>query len=169
MLKFGYIKDVDAAKGTARVVFDGDDNMVSAPLRIAVKRSKEDKEDIDFDVDEHVACMMDEQCEEGVILCAIYSDTETPSNDAGKGIMGITFRDGARIEYNRLTSKYKIDVGTSGEIDFKCNKLSVDGKIEATGEIKSATDVKALTVSLLNHIHPYVNVTTPATTSAPTP
>lgn len=141
MLKFGYIKECEPAKGRAKVVFDGDDDMVSAWLRMSVKKSKDDKFDFGYDIDEHVAVLMDEHAEEGVIICAIYSDKESPAT-GNKDLVGVTFKDGTRIEYDRAGHSLNINVG-SGTIKLTCDELQVTGDISTTGDISATGDIKA--------------------------
>ena len=115
MLKFGNICDIDAAKGLARVEFD-DDGVTSAWLPITVMGTSGNKYSHAFDVNEHVACLMDDRAEAGVILGAIYSNAELP--DAGSADkVSVKFTDGASVEYDRDASKLSVKIGTT-ELDI---------------------------------------------------
>jgi len=84
-----------------------------------------------FSINEQVACLMDENSEEGVILGAIFND-KTPPNNAGDGIFRVKFDDDSVIEYNRNSHEYKLDI--KGKIN-----ISADTEINITstaGEVK---------------------------------
>lgn len=115
MLKFGNICDIDAAKGLARVEFD-DDGITSAWLPIVTSGTSGNKYSHAFDVNEHVACMMDENAENGVIVGAIYSAAAQPDG-GNKDKVRVVFSDGASVEYDRAASKLSVKVGTT-ELDI---------------------------------------------------
>jgi len=108
MLRFGNITEVDPAKGYARVTFT-DDGIVSDWLQFVVIGAIKDNFSHTFSVNEQVACLMDENSEEGVILGAIFND-KTPPNNAGDGIFRVKFDDDSVIEYNRNSHEYKLDI-----------------------------------------------------------
>lgn len=111
MLRFGKISEYNPEKGVARVHFN-DDEIVSDWLPIVVPQSKDTKFSAPLDVEEHVCCMMDSNAENGVVLGAVYSKSENPSN-GGKDVYCVEFKNGDRIEYNRNTRVHKIKIGTS--------------------------------------------------------
>lgn len=111
-LKFGKITEVDAAKGLARVAFEEDDNLVSAFIPMSVPRSAQDKYSMPFDVNEHVWCMMDEACEDGVIGGAIYDAGNLPVNTAAGN--HIVVLDGKlTVKYDRIAQTLSL-TGLSG-------------------------------------------------------
>ncbi|MGI9158242.1 MAG: phage baseplate assembly protein V [Saprospiraceae bacterium] len=114
MLKFGNICDIDAAKGLARVEFD-DDGITSAWLPVVTLGSSGNKYSHAFDVNEHVACLMDENAENGVIIGAIYSNAAQPDG-GNKDNVRVKFSDGAEVQYDRAASKLTVKVGTT-ELD----------------------------------------------------
>lgn len=142
MLKFGNISEVDASKGLARVKFT-DDDMVSGWLPVLVLKSKDDSYSFAFDVDEHVACHMDERCEMGYIAGAIYDSNKKPDGgNADK--LRVKFKDGTIMEYDRSAKKLTVDA--AGDVVIKaaqtitfndgsngglCKKESVAGKLKA--------------------------------------
>ena len=75
MLKFGTVTNINPLTAKARVEF-ADDNMTSYWLPILQKKTLKDKYYSVVDVGEQVACLMDENCEEGVILGAIYTSLD---------------------------------------------------------------------------------------------
>lgn len=180
-IKYGTISKIDAKKGFYCVDIDEDD-ITTKPIPVIVANTKNKKDEAPLEQGEHVAVVMDEHMEDGVILGAIYSDVDTPPADASTDIYRTTYQDGSKVMFDKSTGTYTIDV--KGDVVIKsaknvkvtCTKLelngdlSVTGKIEATQNISTTGgDVKAGTVSLKTHVHPYVNGTSGATTSPPTP
>jgi len=115
MLRFGIISEVDVTNGYARVKFL-DDDIVSAPLQYLTRSALVDKDNFTFDINEQVACLMDENSEQGVILGAMFNDKTKPSAGGGTGIYKVKFSDDSFIEYNRNTHKYKINI--QGDVDI---------------------------------------------------
>ena len=67
MLKFGIVTAINPLTAKARVEF-ADDNILSYWLPILQKKTLKDKFYSIVDVGEQVACLMDENSEDGVIL-----------------------------------------------------------------------------------------------------
>lgn len=136
MLRFGNITEVDPAKGYARVTFT-DDGIVSDWLQFVVMGAIKDKFSHTFSINEQVACLMDENSEEGVILGAIFND-KTPLNNGGDGIFRVKFDDNSVIEYNRNSHEYKLDI--KGKINVSAqsevNINAVNANITATAIAK---------------------------------
>jgi phage baseplate assembly protein V len=185
MLRFGKISSIDAVKGLYRVTFQ-EDNLVTTPLPYLVKNSKFNKDESPFDIDEHVACLMDENCENGVILGATNTTSDAP--DLGDAdIRRTLYKDGTFIQYDRKNKKLTIScegdveviksknvsVKSDTKITLECNDVEVKGNLKVTKDIISTTgdikasvgDVKALTYSLSNHTH---NVTAVGSPTGPT-
>lgn len=135
MIKYGIISQVE--KGRAKVNFE-EDGFVSDLLPVLVRKSKTDKENWQLEVDEHVVCIMDDRCDEGVILGAIVNNIDVPDEEEGAGKYRKRFADGTFIEYNRNTGVLTVDV--QGDII-----ANATGSItaEAQGEIMGKSSVKA--------------------------
>lgn len=141
--KFGIISEVK--KGFARVEFK-DDDIVSNWLPMGVQRSLNDKASWPYEVQEHVFCMMDEHCEYGVILCAIYSDADEPDADEGAGKYRKLFSDGTFIEYDK--NSHVLTANVQGKI-----KAIATGDIEATSDKNiKATATEDITADAQNII-----------------
>jgi phage baseplate assembly protein V len=186
MIKFGTISKIDPDNGLVKVSFPSDD-IESDWLPMIKQGTKSNKYFHIFDTGEHVACMMDERCENGVVLGAIYSKDETPGAVKGADVVGVEFSDGTVVKYDRSNSK--LTIITEGNVEIEATKLKVTGDLEVTGDVDvtggiSATgdletngDIKAPTgdvtagplgVSLLLHKH--IGVTTgPGTSGTPVP
>lgn len=169
MLKFGIITEAKPEKGTYRVKFP-DDGLVSSFLPVLNLNTLRTKTEAPLSVNEHVAVQMDDNCEYGVILGAIYSTADEPANNAGKDIFRTTYEDGSVISFDKSKGEYTIDV--KGDVIIKTvtgKKVKITADVEVTGKITATGDVVGAHVSLQQHQHPYLNITTPATTSSPNP
>jgi len=132
-LKFGKITEVDPDKGLAKVTFEEDDNLVTAFLPMSVPKSARDKYSIPFDVNEHVWCIMDDACEDGVIGGAIYDAQNKPSGLADK--TSVQFEGNMRVEYDRSTATLKISGGELVTIQIDNSEINVqDGILIKRGD-----------------------------------
>lgn len=187
MLRFGKISSIDAVKGLYRVTFE-DDDFVTTPLPYLVKNSKFNKDESPFDEGEHVACLMDENCENGVILGATNTKSDAP--DLGdKDTRRTLYKDGTFIQYDRKNKKLTIscegdvevikstnvNLKASTKVLIECDNVEIKGSLKVrdnitseSGDIKATVgDVVALTHSLSNHTHNVTAVGSP--TGPPTP
>jgi len=176
--KFGIVSEVK--KGFARVEFT-EDEIVSNWLPVCVKRSLTDKESWPFEVQEHVFCMMDENCEYGIILGSLYSEADEPDPNEGPGKFRKLFEDGSFIEYNKNTHiltaniQGKIKAIATDDIEITSDadiKATAGGNInaEATGDITAdAVNIEATGSAKISAIAPVIEATaaTSATVIAP--
>lgn len=136
MLRFGNITEVDPANGYARVTFT-DDGIVSGLLQFLTLGAIKDNFSHTFSINEQVACLMDVNSEEGVILGALNND-KTPPNNAGDGIFRVKFEDNSVIEYNRNSHEYTLDI--KGKINItahsEVNISAVNANVTASTEAK---------------------------------
>ncbi len=128
MLRFGNVTEIDATKGLARVSFD-EDGIVSDWLPIAVKGSKANKHESWFDVGDFVACLMDKNIEDGVILGAIYDENNAPPV-GNKDVESTTFSDGTLIKYDRSSSTLTIEC--VGDVNVNCVNANVTASTKVT-------------------------------------
>ena len=77
MLRFGIISQINALNAQARVSFQ-DDESTSYWLPVLQTKTLNDKFYVMPDIGELVACLMDENSEDGVILGTIYSTEDVP-------------------------------------------------------------------------------------------
>jgi phage baseplate assembly protein V len=85
-------------------------------------RSAPDQVSFPFNVNEHVWCLMDENCEYGVIGGAIYDEQNKPSG-AAAGKLRIAFADNSTIEYDRNSHILSLDI--KDKVDIKCNEANL--------------------------------------------
>jgi len=142
MLKFGIVTNINPTLAQARVQF-ADDDVLSYWLPILQQKTQKDKFYAIPDIGEHVACLMDENSEEGVILGAIYSALDdTPANS--KNQLMIKFEDESFIKFDKetgiLTLKFSgIDV---------ISDINHTGKLQNSDGITSASDITDKTSSM---------------------
>lgn len=116
-LCFGFISDIDPAKGLVRVEFAEDDDvpdsesdaktLVSDWLPVSVKKSLNDKETFPYDVNEHVWCIMDEHCEYGIVGGCLYNTEDVPDGEAGADVFKMLFKDGSFDKLDRSSGDWK--------------------------------------------------------------
>lgn len=139
-LKYGIISEVDFKAGRARVYFDEID-VVSDWLALpdSMKAWKS------WPVNCQVAVLMHEDKENGEILHRVITEGEEAPGWASETTEGYQFADNAYVYYDTATKK--LTFSSTGEVEINCTKLTVNGSVEASG------DVKAGTVSLKDHTH----------------
>ncbi len=158
MLKFGTVSAVNPITARAKVQFIEDD-MTSYWLPILQKKTLHDKYYSVVDVGEQVACLMDENCEDGVVLGAIYTNLdEVPAAIKEQNL--VKFSDGSLIEYNKETQTLTINVKT---LNIVADILNT-GTLVNTGGITSSANIADKTSSMQliretynNHSHPDKN------------
>ena len=129
--RFGYVSAYDPKRHMARVEFPDKDDLVSDWLPVAVPNSKKNNDEYHLDIGEHVYCnMMGNGLESGVVLCAVYDDTnKPPGGDAD--IRKTTFEDGTEISYDRKSKLLKIECVGDIEIHAKGHiNIIADGNMK---------------------------------------
>lgn len=163
MLRFGNITEVDPSKGYARVTFT-DDGIVSDWLQFLTLGAIKDNFSHTFSINEQVACLMDENSEEGVILGALFND-KTPPISGGDGIFRVKFEDDSVIEYNRNSHEYKLDV--KGKVNItaqsEVNVNAVNANVTASTEAK----IQAPVIKLIGAVAVTGAITVSGTITAP--
>ena len=109
MLKFGIVTEVIPSKGMVRVGFE-EDGIVSFLLPVLMKSTKEDKYFHSLAVNERVVCLMDEFCENGVVIGAIYDASNIPDSTSGT-VTQVVFSDDTKVQYDRSTTELIVEVG----------------------------------------------------------
>ena len=135
MLKFGTVTNINPLTARARVQF-ADDDMTSYWLPVLQTKTFKDKYYAMPDVGEQAACLMDENCEDGVILGAIYTNLDAVPA-ASKEQYLIKFSDNSLIEYNKETKTLTINVK---QVNIIADILNT-GKFNNTGGISSNADI----------------------------
>ena len=146
LIRFGNVCDVDPAKGYVRVELD-EDGITTHWLPVVKPGTKADKYFSMPSVNEHVVCMLDENCEEGVVVGALYSKVDTPTG-FGEGKSGVVFGDGSRVVYDKAEGT--LIVSTVGKVLIEgTNIVSIKTQAESLKAI--LTD---LIDAILTETHP---------------
>ena len=108
LIRVGEVSDIYPARGTARVVFDDDDGLVSYELAILQRNTLETKDFNSVNVGEDVLCLFLPNSEsDGFILGAFYAG-EITLPESTEDRRTTLFKDGTRITYDmavhRLTA-----------------------------------------------------------------
>lgn len=143
--KTGVVSAIDPKSVKARVRFDDLDGLETAMIPVGQRKTLHDKDYWMPDVGEHVACLMDANFEDGVILCAVYSDADAAPTD-DPNVRMVRFRDGAEIAYDRvahtLTIKggvEKVVIEAASEIVLQAPRVTVNSPAVAfTGDVQVA-------------------------------
>lgn len=131
MLKFGKVTAISPLTARARVEFS-EDNLTSYWLPVLQQKTNKDKYYSMVDVGENVACLMDENSEDGVILGAIYTDIDSiPVISHNQNV--IRFEDGSFIEYNKDNQYLTICV----------KKIAIIADILQQGSFKNSNGIKS--------------------------
>ena len=179
MLRLGIISELGTGQklGFVRVYFD-EVGMVSAWLPLPSTGTKTVKIWQPIEVNSQVACLMDEYCEQGCVVAALWSNPDRPPDWSNENTIGVQFADGAKVYYDANKSEMIIEAPDS-EINMTCKTLNVKGEVNITGDtsitgnMKATQAVEGLTVTatatdvgLGTHMHP---TAAPGAPSPPTP
>ena len=135
MLKFGTITAINPLTARARVQF-AQDNMTSFWLPILQAKTFKDKFYVIPDIGEQVACLMDENAEDGVILGAIYTTEETPINKTEKQAAA-NFEDGSFANIDKETQTLTLSFPNIRLI----GNVTHEGTLSNTEGITSSADI----------------------------
>ncbi len=106
-IKYGIVSEVK--NGFVRVHFE-EDKIVSDWLPVLVRKSKTQKESWQLEANEHVVCLVDCHCEEGVVIGAIPNAQDGPDPGEGAGKFRKKFSDGTVFEYDINSHEMTVDV-----------------------------------------------------------
>lgn len=131
MLRFGIVSQIDPINVQARVSFE-DDESTSFWLPVLQTKTLKDKFYAMPDIGEQVACLMDENSEDGVILGAIYS-TEDVSSTQSEKQLSVNLEDGSYINADK--ENHTLIVAFS--------KMKLIGNIEHEGTFTNTAGIKS--------------------------
>lgn len=177
LIKIGEVSSVNYANGTARVVFDDDDSIVSNDLPVLQTNTLQNKDHALPDVGEDVVCLfLPSGGEEGFILGAVYAGEVQPA-ETSKDIRSVTFSDGTEIKYDRAAhllsvkidgttitaNRENVNIDTPKEVNVKGGQtVNVEGG--QTVNVKGGQTVNITGGTVINLAAPSVNLTMGSTT-----
>lgn len=142
MLRFGIVSQINALNALARVSFQ-DDESTSYWLPVLQTKTLKDKFYVMPDIGELVACLMDENSEDGVILGTIYSTEDVPVTQSEKEI-SMNLEDGSYINANKESQTLTVAFSTMKLI----GNIEHEGTFTNTAGIKSNADITDKTSSM---------------------
>ena len=142
MLRFGIVSQIDPINVQARVSFEGDES-TSYWLPILQTKTLKDKFYAMPDIGEQVACLMDENSEDGVILGAIYSAEDVSTTQSEKQL-SVNLEDGSYINVDKENKTLTVAFSKMKLI----GNIEHEGTFTNTAGIKSNADITDKTSSM---------------------
>ena len=127
--------------GYARVSFD-ENGIVSGWLAMPSMSTKSAKHWVPVEINAQVACLMDENCEQGAVVLVLWSDEDTPPEWASPDTMGVKFADGTEIFYDSKNHKLTVNAPDT-DLAIKCKTLTVEGDISIQGDTTLKGEISA--------------------------
>lgn len=168
LIKIGEVSSVDAATGTASVVFDDEDSVVTSELQVVHRNTFANRDYAMPDVGEDVLCLFTPEGD-GFILGSFYAgEIAPPESSANRRC--VEFLDGAKFTYDRdkhaltivigdtaitvnqsaveVESKSTIHAKVGGtEATLSASGVSIKGDLTVTGNITASGSASAATVT----------------------
>lgn len=153
-MRFALVTQLDPAKGKAKVQFptavetevEGQVGMESAWLPVMVQWSLGAREFVMPTIGEQVVCLMDDRCEWGVILGAVYSDADPPPDVPAKA-WHRTFPDGTILQYDPEAHELLAHVVGTATLEAT-GDVMVHSDADATVQAGGTATVQAPTITL---------------------
>ena len=170
IIRIGEVSSVDAAKGTARVVFDDFDSIVSYDLQVICRNTFANRDYAMPDIGEDVICIfLPTGTEAGFILGSVYAGEITPP-ESTINRRCVEFSDGAKFMYDRAAHAFTASIGDTSitvnqsgvEVEAKStvhakvgtteatigtDGVSIKGNLTVTGNISASGSASAASVS----------------------
>lgn len=108
-LKFGFVSALDATTHRVRVKLPDLDDLETYWLPVLCLRTRRDRVEHLPDVGDHVAVLLDQNGEDGLVLGAIFSARD-PAPGGGPDITAARFADGTVVEYDRAAHRMLLSV-----------------------------------------------------------
>lgn len=168
IIRIGEVSSVDAARGTARVVFDDFDSIVSYDLQVICRNTFANRDYAMPDIGEDVICIfLPTGTEAGFILGSVYAGEITPPENTINRRC-VEFLDGAKFMYDRAAHVFTASIGDTSitvnqdSVDVE-SKSTIHAKIGATEATMNATGVD---VQAPGSVHAKVGATEATVSSA---
>lgn len=146
--KYGIVSEVKP--GFAKVWFEEDD-ISTDWWPVLMRTSLKDKESWPLNVQEHVVCLCNSHCEDGVILGAIHSEADPVDGGAGPGKFRKVFDDGSVIEYDKTT--HKLTANIVGQVEIKATlDIKASSETTITAEATVQANIEAPIIQLKGNV-----------------
>ena len=154
MLRFGIVSQINPVLAQARVNF-ADDESTSYWLPIIQSKTMKDKFFVMPDIGEEVACLMDENSEDGVILGAIYSSVDLPVVTSEKQI-SLNLENSSLINIDKETNTLTItfeNINLNGNINHAGKLINTDGITSQADITDKTSSMQAMRDIYNSHSH----------------
>lgn len=154
MLRFGIVSQINPVLAQARVNF-ADDESTSYWLPIIQNKTMKDKFFVMPDIGEEVACLMDENSEDGVILGAIYSSVDLPVVTSEKQI-SVNLENSSLINIDKETNTLTItfeNINLNGNINHAGKLINTDGITSQADITDKTSSMQAMRDIYNTHSH----------------
>lgn len=154
MLRFGIVSQINPLLAQARVFFEDDDS-TSFWLPILQTKTMKDKFYSIPDIGEQVACLMDENSEDGVILGAIYSSEDKALINSEKQI-SLNLENNSLINIDKETNTLTItfqNINLNGNINHTGMLINTDGITSQADITDKTSSMQALRDIYNPHTH----------------
>ena len=154
MLRFGIVTQINPVTVQARVNF-ADDESTSYWLPIIQSKTMKDKFFVMPDIGEEVACIMDENSEDGVILGAIYSSVDLPVVTSEKQI-SVNLENSSLINIDKETNTLTItfeNINLNGKINHTGMLINTDGITSQADITDKTSSMQAMRDIYNSHSH----------------
>ena len=154
MLRFGIVSQINPVLAQARVNF-ADDESTSYWLPIIQSKTMKDKFFVMPDIGEQVACLMDENSEDGVILGAIYSSVDLPVVTSEKQI-SVNLENSSLINIDKETNTLTItfeNINLNGNINHTGMLINTDGIASQADITDKTSSMQAMRDIYNSHSH----------------
>nr|DAH50784.1 MAG TPA: baseplate assembly protein [Caudoviricetes sp.] len=147
IIKIGEVSSVDPTNGTARVVFDDDDSIVSGDLQVLQKNTFKNQDFAMPDVGEDVVCLfLPSGTEEGFILGSVYSGEVVPP-ETSIDKRAVVFSDETKISYDRAAHSLTVKIGKT-TITADGENVNINGGSVVNVKGASSVNVEGAAITL---------------------
>lgn len=148
LIRIGRVSTVDYQKGTARVVFPDDDDIVSYDLPVLHRNAIRNKDYNMPDIDERVLCLfLPSGVATGFILGSVYTDTVLPPETTGN-YRTVIFADGTRVRYDRDKHEFTAEIeGTKITANRQDVLVNTPNDVIVTAANNVTVNTKTATIS----------------------
>lgn len=146
MFRVAIVSEQDHAKALVRATLPDEGDVNTPWLHVLVRDVKGAADHGLPSVGAQVAVLLDEEGSTGVVLGAIYSETNVVPSAAAEKVRGMVFSDGCEISYDADSHVLDVTLPSGGEVRLGgSKKLAIAEDVES--ELSSMRD------DLLNHMH----------------
>jgi len=164
VLRFGTVTSINPKTARARVQF-AQDSMTSFWLPVLQNKTFKDKFYSMPAVGEQVACLMDENSEDGVILGAIYTADDVPIIETEKQVSA-NFEDGSFANIDKETQTLTLsfpNIRLIGNITHEGTLSNTEGITSSADITDKKSSMQAMRDIYNDHTHPDKNTKTTST------